>query len=128
MRVLGGIDVRILPDRGCDIGAAWSRGVVQVFVVLVETWYVTQKLKISPPYRALGLITLAAVAQAVVAYVICGEIDGAVALLVAIPAAVLTYVLALRVLSVMKVVDPGLRNRIIDKAPGRVKPVLSRLM
>lgn len=117
----------LVPQFGLT-GAAWSRGVVQVFVVLVETWYVTQKLKISPPYRALGLITLAAVAQAVVAYVTCGEIDGAVALLVAIPAAVLTYVLALRVLSVMKVVDPGLRNRIIDKAPGRVKPVLSRLM
>jgi len=27
VRVLDGIDVRILPDRGCDIGAAWSRGV-----------------------------------------------------------------------------------------------------
>jgi hypothetical protein len=27
VRVIDGIDVRILPDRGCDIGAAWARGV-----------------------------------------------------------------------------------------------------
>lgn len=27
LRVYGGIDVRVLPDRGCDLGAAWFRGV-----------------------------------------------------------------------------------------------------
>jgi hypothetical protein len=27
LRVLGGIDVRLLPDRGLDLGAAWYRGV-----------------------------------------------------------------------------------------------------
>jgi hypothetical protein len=27
LRVLGGIDVRVLPDRGLDLGAAWYRGV-----------------------------------------------------------------------------------------------------
>jgi hypothetical protein len=27
VRVLDGIDVRVLPDRGCDIGAAWTRGI-----------------------------------------------------------------------------------------------------
>lgn len=26
LRVYGGIDVRVLPDRGCDLGAAWFRG------------------------------------------------------------------------------------------------------
>jgi hypothetical protein len=26
LRVFGGIDLRVLPDRGCDIGAAWFRG------------------------------------------------------------------------------------------------------
>ncbi len=35
VRVLGGIDVRILPDRGCDIGAAWSRGVPLAWVSAV---------------------------------------------------------------------------------------------
>lgn len=32
VRVLDGIDVRILPDRGCDIGAAWSRGLPLAWV------------------------------------------------------------------------------------------------
>lgn len=27
LRVYGGIDVRVLPDRGCDLGSAWFRGV-----------------------------------------------------------------------------------------------------
>lgn len=26
LRVYGGIDLRVLPDRGCDLGAAWFRG------------------------------------------------------------------------------------------------------
>ncbi|AQA02556.1 hypothetical protein BVC93_09065 [Mycobacterium sp. MS1601] len=117
----------LVPQFGL-IGAAWSRAVVQVFVVMIETWYVTSKLKIYPPYKALGLIAVAAVTQGAVAYGICRELGGAASLLVAIPAAVLTYLVALRVLSVMRVIDPGLRNRIIDKAPGRVRPVLSRLM
>lgn len=27
IRPMGGIDIRVLPDRGCDIGAAWFRGI-----------------------------------------------------------------------------------------------------
>jgi hypothetical protein len=35
VRVLGGIDIRILPDRGCDIGAAWFRGVPLAWISAV---------------------------------------------------------------------------------------------
>ena len=35
VRVLGGIDVRILPDRGCDIGAAWFRGIPLAWISAV---------------------------------------------------------------------------------------------
>ncbi len=35
VRVLDGIDVRILPDRGCDIGAAWSRGIPLAWISAV---------------------------------------------------------------------------------------------
>jgi uncharacterized protein DUF4432 len=35
VRVLGGIDVRVLPDRGCDIGAAWYRGVPLAWISAV---------------------------------------------------------------------------------------------
>lgn len=35
VRVLGGIDVRILPDRGCDVGAAWFRGLPLAWISAV---------------------------------------------------------------------------------------------
>lgn len=117
----------LVPHFGL-IGAAWSRGLVQVSVVLIETWYVTRKLEISPPYRALGAIALASVAQAAVAYVLCLEFGGVVALLIAIPAAMITYLVALRILTVTRIVDPGLRDRLIAKAPQRMRPVISRIL
>ncbi|CAN5259669.1 oligosaccharide flippase family protein [soil metagenome] len=117
----------LVPQYGL-MGAAWSRAIVQVSVVLIETWYVTRRLDISPPYRALGAITLAALAQGAVAYVICTQLGGPASLLAAIPASILVYLVALRLLSVMRIVDPGLRNRLIDKTPPRIRPVVSRLM
>ncbi|MDG5481466.1 lipopolysaccharide biosynthesis protein [Mycolicibacterium gadium] len=117
----------LVPRYGL-IGAAWSRGAVQVSVVLIETWYVTRKLQISPPYRALGAIALASGAQAAVAYFLCLEFGGMVALLIAIPAAIITYLVALRALAVTRIVDPGLRERLISKAPARMRPVISRIV
>ena len=35
IRVLGGIDLRLLPDRGCDIGAAWYRGIPLAWISAV---------------------------------------------------------------------------------------------
>jgi uncharacterized protein DUF4432 len=35
VRVAGGIDLRILPDRGADLGAAWSRGVPLAWISAV---------------------------------------------------------------------------------------------
>jgi O-antigen/teichoic acid export membrane protein len=117
----------LVPRYGL-IGAAWSRGAVQVSVVLIETWYVTRRMEISPPYRALGAIALASVAQAAVAYFLCLEFGGMVALLIAIPAALITYLVALRILAVTRIIDPGLRGRLITKAPERMRPLISKLL
>lgn len=117
----------LVPHFGL-MGAAWSRGVVQVSVVLIETWYVTRKLGISPPYRALGAIALASVTQGVVAYFLCLKLGGALSLLVAIPAAMITYLAAVRILAVTRNVDPALRERLITKAPERMRPLISRIV
>lgn len=117
----------ILVPRYGLIGAAWSRGAVQVSVVLIETWYVTRKLQIYPPYRALGAIAVASVAQGAVAYFFCMEFGGMVALLIAVPAAIITYLVALRLLAVTRIIDPGLRQRLITKAPQRLRPMISRI-
>lgn len=117
----------LVPRYGL-IGAAWSRGIVQVTVVLIETWYVTRRLNISPPYRALGAIALAAAAQAAVAYFAVAELGGAVSLLVAIPAAIVVYLIALRVFRVSSMVDPALVHRVIERLPQRFRPLLRRLV
>ncbi|KAA0098825.1 hypothetical protein CIW49_13120 [Mycolicibacterium sp. P1-18] len=112
----------LVPHFGL-MGAAWSRGAVQVMVVLIETWYVTRRLGITPPYRVLGAITLAAVAQGAVAYAIGSHLGGALSLLVAIPAAVVVYLLVLRLLSVMTMIDPKLMSRLVQRLPGRIRPL-----
>ena len=117
----------LIPRFGL-IGAAWSRGVVQVSVVLIETWYVTRRLRIAPPYRALGAIGLASVAQGAVALFVTMELGGAISLVVAVLAAVVVYVGAIRLLGVIPMVDPNLRNRLVTRAPHRMRPLLSRIL
>jgi O-antigen/teichoic acid export membrane protein len=115
----------ILVPRFGLMGAAWSRGIVQVVVVIIETWYVTSRLSISPPYRALGAITLASLAQGAVAYFVVAEIGGAGSLLIAIPAAVVTFLVAVRVFAVIPMVVPDLADRLAGKGPERVRPLVS---
>jgi O-antigen/teichoic acid export membrane protein len=117
----------LVPHFGL-LGAAWSRGIVQVTVVLIETWYVTKRLGIAPPYRALGAITLASVAQGAVAYVVSTELGGAISLVVSIPAAIVIYLIALRLLAVMPMVDPELTNRLVERAPLRLRPLICRIL
>ncbi|MCV7055883.1 lipopolysaccharide biosynthesis protein [Mycolicibacterium gilvum] len=118
----------LLVPRFGLMGAAWSRGIVQVTVVLIETFYVTRRLNVSPPYRALAAIALAAVAQAGVAYGIVLGWGGIASLWIAIPAAVLTFLVAIRLLAVIPMVAPGIPARLIDRAPSRLRPLVSGLM
>lgn len=117
----------LIPRYGL-MGAAWSRGIVMVLVILIEIVYAAVQLGFHPPYRALGAIALAAVTQGAVAYAIVENMGGAASLVVAIPAAVVTYLAALRVFGVMRLVDPELANRIISHAPARAKPLVSRIL
>ena len=117
----------LIPRFGL-IGAAWSRAVVQVSVVLIETWYVTKRVRISPPYRALGLIALAAIAQGAVAYGLTVFVGGAGSLIVSIPVAMAIYLLAIRLLGVIPLVDPALPDQIISRVPQRIRPLAVRAL
>ena len=117
----------LIPRFGL-MGAACSRGIVQISVVLIETWYLTRRLGIAPPYRALGAITLASVAQGAVAYVVSIELGGAKSLVIALPAAIVTFLVALRLLAVMPMVDPQLESRLLSHAPHRMRPLVSRIL
>jgi hypothetical protein len=89
---------------------------------------VTRRLAVAPPYRVLGAITLAALAQAAVAYAISVEMGGTLSLIIAIPAAVLTYLIGLRVFSVVRLIDPGIAGRLSTQAPERIRPLVARIM
>lgn len=122
-----GLGFLLIPRFGL-MGAAYSRAIVQVSVVLMETWYVTRRLQIAPPYRALGAITLAAVASSAAAYFAVTALGGALSLLVAIPAAIVVYIVVLSPFSVMSTLDPELTNRLVERLPDRVRPVVARMV
>jgi O-antigen/teichoic acid export membrane protein len=115
----------ILIPRFGLMGAAWSRAVVQVLVVAIEIWYVTKRLGFAPPYRAFGAILIAAVIPGVVAYVISTGLGGILSLVVAIPVAVVVFLLGLRVLAVLPMVDPLLIDALIAHAHPRMRDFLS---
>jgi O-antigen/teichoic acid export membrane protein len=122
-----GLGFLLIPHFGL-MGAAWSRAVVQVSVVAIETWYVTRKLGFAPPYRALGAIALAAGIQGAVAYAITTGLGGVTSLVLAIPAAVTVFVVALRALAVLPMVDPSLIDVLIAHAPRRMRHVLTWIL
>lgn len=111
----------LIPRFGL-MGAAWSRGTIQVIVIVLETALAAVRLGIAPSYRALGAITLASVAGGGVAYAAVTEVGGAKSLLIAVPAAVVTYLVALRVLAVVRMVAPELNDKLLEHAPESMKP------
>ncbi|WP_422742562.1 lipopolysaccharide biosynthesis protein [Mycobacterium sp. WMMD1722] len=117
----------LIPQYGL-MGAAWSRGIVQILVILIEIVYAAIRLGFTPPFRALAAITVAAVAQGAVAYGIVHTVGGAASLVLAIPAAILTYLIAVRVLSVLPLVDSELTSRLVTMVPDRAKPLASRIL
>jgi hypothetical protein len=98
---------------------------VQVLVVAIEIWYVTKRLGFAPPYRAFGTIIVGAVIPGAVAYVLITWLGGILSLVIAIPAAVIVFAVALRVLGVLPMVDPQLIDTLIAQAPRRMRRVLS---
>ncbi|MFG1930095.1 polysaccharide biosynthesis C-terminal domain-containing protein [Mycobacterium sp. NPDC048908] len=117
----------LIPRFGI-IGAAWSRSAVQVLVVAIEIWYVTRKLKFAPPYRAFGAVLIASLIPGAIAYALSTEMGGILGLVVAVPAAVLVFLVALRVLAVLPMVDPSLIGALIGHAPARLTRLLSCLV
>jgi O-antigen/teichoic acid export membrane protein len=117
----------LIPRFGL-VGAALSRAVVQLTVDGIHIWYARRKLGFSPPYRALAAITLASMIQGVVAYGLTNVVGGVASLVLAIPAAVIVYVLALRALSVLPMLDPELVGSVVAHAPPRVSRVVAPIL
>jgi O-antigen/teichoic acid export membrane protein len=99
------------------MGAAWSRAAVHIFVVALETWYVTKRLGFTVPYRTLALIALAAGLCGSAAHVVIELVEGVLSLSLAIPIGALVYGLVLRWLGVLNSLDSVLLDKTVESAP-----------
>jgi O-antigen/teichoic acid export membrane protein len=119
--------VLFIPRFGL-VGAALSRAVVQLTVDGIHVWYASRKLGFSPPYRALGAITLASMIEGLVAYGLTSLVGGFASLVLAIPAAIVVYLVALRVMAVLRMLDPELVGSVVAHAPRRVSHVVALIL
>jgi O-antigen/teichoic acid export membrane protein len=119
--------VLLIPSFGL-MGAALSRAVSHVVVIGIQICYARWKLGFSLPYRALRAITVAAVAQGLVAYGLIIGVGGVLSLVLAIPTAVVVYLLVLRIMAVLPMLDPQLLDVAIAQAPPKMRHALSRLL
>jgi O-antigen/teichoic acid export membrane protein len=117
----------VIPHFGM-MGAAWSRIAVQVLIVAAETWYVTRRLGYQFPLRALGAIALAATLQGVAAYGLVIKLGGVSSILLAVPVAVVVYLIALRVFAVLPAIEPTLVDSILERAPRRAARSLTWIL
>jgi len=78
------------------IGAAVARATIQVTMVMIGLWFVARYLGYPLPLVSLGRLFLAAGVAASVAAASVLTVGGTLSLLIAVPGAVLTYVIALR--------------------------------
>jgi O-antigen/teichoic acid export membrane protein len=117
----------LIPPLGL-MGAALSRAVAHVVAIGIQIWYANAKLGFSLPYRALGAITVGAVVQGLVAYGVIIGVGGLLSLVLAIPAAMAIYVLALRVMAVLPMLEPQLLDIAVTQAPRTIRRPLFRII
>ena len=87
----------LVPAFGLS-GAVATRAAIQILMVAAGTWFVSSHLGYRPPFGSLGRLLAAAVASALVAAACVSIVGGAASLLAAVPAALIVYVVGLRVL------------------------------
>jgi O-antigen/teichoic acid export membrane protein len=83
------------------IGAVIGRTVIQLLMVALGSWFVVSRLHYPLPVRELYRLSIAALLSAVVARLLVLAVPHAAILLVAIPASVGVYVVALRMLKAL---------------------------
>jgi O-antigen/teichoic acid export membrane protein len=90
----------VVPLLG-TMGAAVSRVVIQLSVVALTIWYIARRLRCPTPFSSLARIVLCAATSGVCAWALTRFIPGIPGLSVAIPAAAITYGIAIRLLQVL---------------------------
>ncbi len=110
------LSVIMIPRWGM-LGAAWTRVIVQLGVVVIETWYVSGRLRFAVPWAALGKLALAAGLAGAGAHLAVALVGGPVSLVLAIPAGLALFLLAIRAFDMAGGVDPELLRLAVSAAP-----------
>jgi O-antigen/teichoic acid export membrane protein len=110
-----GAGLLIIPVFGLN-GAAWSRGIVHVVVIGIQLEYL-RRLGFSLPFDQILRIFVAATLCAIGAWVVVDAMGGPLSLLVAIPLGAAIYLVALRLLRVLDLMDHDMLERAATQAP-----------
>jgi len=94
----------VVPTFGV-MGAAVARTAIQVAMLAIVLWFVAQHLGYRPPFAALGRLLLAALVAASSAALCVAAINPPFSVLIAVPAAIVAYLVALRMTSALPVSD-----------------------
>jgi O-antigen/teichoic acid export membrane protein len=110
------IALLLIPRFGL-MGAAASRAMIQLLMIACSCWFVTRRLGFALPLNALARLFAASAVSAAAAAVCVLVSRSPACLLVAIPAAGVVYILALRALNALPVSDLVLLVAISDSLP-----------
>jgi O-antigen/teichoic acid export membrane protein len=124
LAILGG--VLLVPTFGL-MGAAIARATIQLLMVGLGSWFVWQRLGYQFSITSLNRVLLAALISAAVAALAVRVIPAPVCLLVAIPAAVVTYLLALTVLRALSPRDVKILEDAVATLPAPFSSIGMRL-
>jgi O-antigen/teichoic acid export membrane protein len=109
----------IIPRWG-PWGAAWSKAFVQTSMIALGTWYISKRLACPVPLRAIGKVLGAALAAACVSYAIVRVIADVRGVVLAIPAAAITYLVCVKYGRVFQEADLAMALRVVERLPRRM--------
>lgn len=106
----------LIPTFGV-LGAATTRALIQMFLVVLGSWFITRRLHCPIPFGALARICLAATACALAAAICVRIIGNAAAILPAIAVAAIVYLVALRLFRAVPPGDLAVLKGVADMLP-----------
>jgi O-antigen/teichoic acid export membrane protein len=120
LSILGGL--LLVPEFGL-IGAAVSRAVIQLVMIAVGLWFIIARLEFSFPTKSIVSISLCSVCSSIVAWSIVAALDAPLSIFAAILAAIVVYIVCLRLLHALHQDDLRALSKVANSFP-RPIPIL----
>jgi O-antigen/teichoic acid export membrane protein len=117
----------LIPQFGV-MGAALSRVATQTLMVAAGSWFIITRLKYSMPFANLSRLLGAAAISGGIAWLLVAWFVHPLILIVAVPASITAYVIALRSLAALPVSDLILLNRLCSALPAPAARLVQRLL